>query len=148
MRLFSFPNVVRRAIGNSRESGNPGLQKCIQDWAGRPAWVLIQRQLSGLQTYGFPLSRERGTDANGIGLNTIAPELRPHELRHTHASPMLSQCTHAKIVSERLGYSSIGITIALCSYALPTVRGEAVSHFGAEWRKWNGKVMVNSGGRK
>ncbi len=71
--------------------------------------------------------------------------LRLHDLRHTHASLMLSQGIHPKIVSERLGHSSIGITIDLYSHVLPTVQGEAVSHFGAEWKKRNGKRMANSG---
>jgi integrase len=70
--------------------------------------------------------------------------LRLHDLRHTHASLMLSQGIHPKIVSERLGHSSIGITIDLYSHVLPTVQGEAVSHFGAEWKKRNGKRMANS----
>ena len=74
--------------------------------------------------------------------------LRLHDLRHTHASLMLSQGIHPKIVSERLGHSSIGITIDLYSHVLPTVQGEAVSHFGAEWKKRNGKRMANSDERE
>ena len=38
-------------------------------------------------------------------------EFRLHDLRHTHASLMLSKGIHPKIVSERLGHSTIGITI-------------------------------------
>ena len=56
---------------------------------------------------------------------------------------MLSQGIHPKIVSERLGHSSIEITIDLCSHLLPTVQGEAASRFGAEWKNRNGKRMAN-----
>ena len=72
--------------------------------------------------------------------------LRLHDLRHTHASLLLSQGIHPKIVSERLGHSSIAITMDLYSHVLPTVQGEAVSQFGAEWKKRNGERMANSGG--
>ena len=43
--------------------------------------------------------------ANSIGLNDI----RLYDLRHTHATLMLRQGIHPKIVSERLGRSSIAI---------------------------------------
>ena len=66
--------------------------------------------------------------------------VRLHDLRHTHASLMLTQGIHLKVVSERLGHSSIGITGDLYSHVLPTVQEEAVERFGAAWRirmaKW------------
>ena len=70
--------------------------------------------------------------------------LRLHDLRHTHASLMLSKGIHLKIVSERLGHSSIAITANLYSHVLPSVQQEAVEHFGAEWRRENGKRMANA----
>jgi integrase len=39
------------------------------------------------------------------------PELSPHGLRHTAASLLLSAGVPAKVVSERLGHSSITITM-------------------------------------
>ncbi|WP_337100493.1 tyrosine-type recombinase/integrase [Paenibacillus sp. YIM B09110] len=39
------------------------------------------------------------------------PKIRFHDLRHTHASLLLQQNVHPKLVSERLGHSSIGITL-------------------------------------
>ena len=70
--------------------------------------------------------------------------LRLHDLRHTHASLMLSQGIHLKVVSERLGHSSIGITGDLYSHVLPTVQEDAVRRFETEWRSGNGKRMANS----
>ena len=55
--------------------------------------------------------------------------LRLHDLRHTHASLMLSQGIHPKIVSERLGHSSIGITTDLYSYVLPNSAGRGSEQF-------------------
>lgn len=39
------------------------------------------------------------------------PQIRYHDLRHTHASLLLKMDVNPKIVSERLGHSSIGITL-------------------------------------
>ena len=61
--------------------------------------------------------------------------VRLHDLRHTHASLMLAKGIHLKIVSERLGHSSIGITGDSYSHVLPSVQEEAVSRFEAEWKK-------------
>jgi integrase len=38
------------------------------------------------------------------------PRLRLHDLRHTMATLMLAQGEHPKIVSERLGHATVGIT--------------------------------------
>ena len=44
------------------------------------------------------------------------PALRFHDLRHTSATMSLSQGTHPKIVQERLGHSSISMTMDLYSH--------------------------------
>ena len=60
--------------------------------------------------------------------------LRLHDLRHTHASLMLSEGVHLKVVSERLGHSSVAITGDIYSHVQPSVQREAVERFGAAWR--------------
>ena len=44
---------------------------------------------------------------------------RPRDLRHTHASLMLAQGVHPKIVSEQLGHATVGITLDTYSHVLP-----------------------------
>ncbi|WP_374992123.1 site-specific integrase [Paenibacillus sp. LHD-38] len=39
------------------------------------------------------------------------PRIRYHDLRHTHASLLILKDINPKIVSERLGHSSVGITL-------------------------------------
>jgi len=51
---------------------------------------------------------------------------RFHDLRHTHASHLLRVGVHTKIVSERLGRSSIGITLDTYSHVLPGMQQDAV----------------------
>ena len=53
--------------------------------------------------------------------------LRFHDLRHIHASLLLQQGTHPKVVSERLGHSGIGITMNLYSHVLPVLQAEAAT---------------------
>jgi integrase len=53
------------------------------------------------------------------------PPVRFHDLRHAHATLMLQQGIHPKIVSERLGHSSIGITLDTYSHVLPSMQEEA-----------------------
>jgi integrase len=57
------------------------------------------------------------------------PHVRFHDLRHTHATLMLKQEVHPKIVQERLGHSSITITLDTYSHVLPNMQREAVKRF-------------------
>jgi integrase len=57
------------------------------------------------------------------------PPVRFHDLRHGHATLMLLQGIHPKVVSERLGHSSIGITLDIYSHVLPTMQVEAARAF-------------------
>lgn len=57
------------------------------------------------------------------------PHIRFHDLRHAHATLMLLQGVHPKVVSERLGHASVGITLDTYSHVLPTMQSEAVKAF-------------------
>ncbi len=55
--------------------------------------------------------------------------IRLHDLRHTHASLMLRQGVHPKIVSERLGHSTVGITLDTYSHVTPGLQESAAMRF-------------------
>jgi integrase len=57
------------------------------------------------------------------------PKLRFHDLRHSHATLMLVQGVHPKIVSERLGHASIGITLDTYTHVLPSLQQQAADAF-------------------
>jgi integrase len=57
------------------------------------------------------------------------PQVRFHDLRHAHATLMLTQGVHPKVVSERLGHASIGITLDTYSHVLPTLQQDAANAF-------------------
>lgn len=53
------------------------------------------------------------------------PRIRFHDLRHTHATLLLSAGENVKVVSERLGHASINITLDTYSHVLPTMQKAA-----------------------
>ena len=61
------------------------------------------------------------------------PRFRFHDLRHTHASLLLEEGVHLKVVSERLGHSTVGITGDLYSHVSPNVQRDAADRMGVSW---------------
>lgn len=87
---------------------------------------------------GLVLDRGDGRPINPDTLSTgwarflrqhALPPVRFHDLRHAHATLMLTQGVHPKVVSERLGHASIGITLDTYSHVLPTLQQEAAEAF-------------------
>lgn len=62
---------------------------------------------------------------------TDLPSLTMRQLRHTHATALLRAGVHPKVVQERLGHSSIGVTLDIYSSVLPTMQREAVERLVA-----------------
>ncbi|NPV45147.1 MAG: site-specific integrase [Firmicutes bacterium] len=54
------------------------------------------------------------------------PRLNFHCLRHTHASLLLKAGVDIKIISERLGHSSVRITYDIYSHLMPGMQRTAV----------------------
>ena len=59
------------------------------------------------------------------------PHLRFHDLRHAHATHLLASGLHPKVASERLGHSTIGITLDLYSHVLPGMQEDAAARVDA-----------------
>ena len=57
--------------------------------------------------------------------------IRLHDARHTHASIMLKQGIHPKMVQERLGHSSIQMTLDTYSHVAPGLQEAAAARFDA-----------------
>jgi integrase len=53
------------------------------------------------------------------------PYVRFHDLRHSHATQLLANGVHPKIVSERLGHASVAITLDLYSHVTDTMQSDA-----------------------
>jgi integrase len=59
------------------------------------------------------------------------PQVRFHDLRHSHATQLLATGIHPKIAQERLGRSSIGVTLDLYSHVVESMQDEAASRVDA-----------------
>jgi integrase len=57
----------------------------------------------------------------------MLPQIRPHDLRHTHATLALQAGVHPKVVSERLGHATVSITLDTYSHAIPAMQEEAAA---------------------
>jgi integrase len=124
---------------------------------------LLRIQLGiGLNADDFVFIRSDGSPVNPSAV-TLAfrriikraglKNIRIHDLRHTHATLMLKAGIHPKVVSERLGHASIGITLDTYSHVLPGLQEAAAEKsdgiFGlANNEKWDAnlsKMLANSG---
>lgn len=61
----------------------------------------------------------------GLGHATV------QELRHAHASLLVAQGAHAKLVQERLGHATVNITLDTYAHLLPGQQREAAERFSA-----------------
>lgn len=55
--------------------------------------------------------------------------IRLHDLRHSHATQLIKQGVHVKVVSERLGHAGIAITLDTYSHVLPSMQETAAKSF-------------------
>lgn len=62
------------------------------------------------------------------------PQIRFHDLRHSHASQLLKQGVQLKVVSERLGHARSSTTMDIYSHVLPGMQEEAARRMDAALR--------------
>jgi integrase len=64
-------------------------------------------------------------------LKAQGQSVRLHGMRHSHASHMLAENVHPKVVQERLGHSSIAITMDIYSHLMPNMQADAAAKVDA-----------------
>jgi integrase len=69
------------------------------------------------------LAFSRAAKAAGV------PVIRLHDVRHTHASLLLAAGVNPKVVSERLGHSSVAFTLDTYAHVLPGMQPQAAEMF-------------------
>ncbi len=83
------------------------------------------------------ISRAWVATAKRAGVKVI----RFHDARHTHASLMLKQGIHPKVVQERLGHSTISTTLDIYSHVAPGIQKAAAQRFDDMLKvSYNGNV--------
>ncbi len=98
-RMMLGMEPTDEALVFSHPNGNPWLPNTVTH-----AWIKLVRR---------------------TGLKRI----RLHDARHSHASLLLKQGTHPKIVQERLGHSGIAITLDTYSHVAPGLQQAAALRF-------------------
>jgi integrase len=86
---------------------------------------LVFSTLEGKPLRPNTITRAWTTLATKAGVKPI----RLHDARHTHASLMLKQGVHPKIVQERLGHASIQMTLDTYSHVTPGLQEAAAEAF-------------------
>ena len=86
---------------------------------------LVFSQLDGKPLRPNTVTRAWATLAFRAGVRVI----RLHDARHTHASLMLKQRIHPKVVQERLGHVSIQMTLDTCSHVAHGLQQAAAEGF-------------------
>lgn len=117
-RLIALDTATVEALREHRK------QQLEERLAWGPAWVdsgLIFTLESGAPIHPERMTRWFEAHARASGL----PLIRLHDLRHTHATLALQAGVHAKVVQERLGHSSISITLDTYSHAIPAMQEDA-----------------------
>jgi integrase len=62
---------------------------------------------------------------------TGLPQIHLHDLRHTHATLALEAGIHPKVVSDRLGHSTVAITLDIYSHVISALSEEAAATVAA-----------------
>jgi integrase len=94
-----------------------------------PAWTdsgYVFVDELGVPYHPGRLSELFGRSCRAVGV----PPIRLHDLRHTMATAALQAGIHPKVVQERLGHSSIAITLDTYSHVAPTLQREAADKLG------------------
>ena len=92
--------------------------------------ILTGEDLVFGDVYGSPLSPSTVSHAFRDICKKVAIEgIRFHDLRHTHATLLMKQGVNPKVVQERLGHSSISVTLDIYSHVVPGMQEVAAMQF-------------------
>ncbi len=81
---------------------------------------------------GRPMRGDSVTSAFGrLVRRSGLPQIRLHDLRHTHATHLLAAGVNIKLASERLGHASVSFTLDTYGHCLPGQQAEAAAAVSA-----------------
>jgi integrase len=76
------------------------------------------------------VAERKRTGETGTEPDLIPAPIRFHDLRHTHASALISGGASVKAVSRRLGHADVAITLRVYSHLMPDDDGRLASQVG------------------
>ncbi len=118
-RRIELSESVVRALEDHRK-------RALAEGNAASPWVFCN-------TLGGPLRRSHfhRQDYKPLLQRAGLPDIRFHDLRHSHATILIQQGTPAKVVQERLGHSQISVTLGTYSHVMPTMQREATDQLDA-----------------
>jgi integrase len=153
-RNIDLSSAAQLSVTGSAEQTKEGVREKATK-SGRPRTVALTalaveelsrhkaRQAEELLRFGIRQSDDMYVVAQAEGLplkpnslthefvrfidGTTLPRVRFHDLRHSHATHLLSSGVHPKIAQERLGHATIAITLDLYSHVLPGMQADAAA---------------------
>ena len=106
---------------------------------------LVEGDLVFSQPDGRPLLPDTVSHAWAkLAQRTGLKGIRLHDARHSHASLMLKQGIHPKIVQERLGHASIQVTLDTYSHVAPGLQEAAAARFDEAFATTPKKELVEN----
>lgn len=134
--------TVRRTL-SGYINGKPELSECKTKYSNRRIELdkatidMLQRRLKeNVKNHEYVFTKKDGRiySRQGMRLRNMCKQvgIDPrsfHALRHTHASILLANGIHPKIVQERLGHAKISTTLDIYSHLIPSMQMVAVNVF-------------------
>lgn len=122
-RAVALPMVLIEELRTLREEQAEHRRVLEANYA---AYDLIFCQPNGKPLHAHNVARR---DFRAVLKRAGLPQIRFHDLRHAHASMLLQQGVHPKVVQERLGHSTVGMTLDTYSHTVRGMQEQAVAAF-------------------
>ncbi len=107
-------------------------------------WAYQDNDLVLCEDDGRPWGPDRFSAEWHKTMKQLGRPVRFHDLRHTHATLLLRQGVHPKVVSERLGHSTINITLDTYSHVMPDLQDEAALKLDGALRAAMGEARTET----
>ena len=121
-RVVSIATSVVDALARHRDAQDR-LRAAAPDWYDRWGLVFTAPDGGHLDPQRVTMEFRRLVRASPV------PVIRLHDLRHTHASLLLAAGVPVKVVSERLGHTTIAMTMDVYGHLLPGMDADAAARF-------------------
>jgi integrase len=122
-RVVAVDEGTQRALTLHRQRQNTERRYASEVWT-ETGYVVVRED-------GQPLDPDRISHLFRLTAEAAGvPRIRLHDLRHTAAALALATGMHPKVMSDRLGHSSIAITLDVYGHLVPGLQEDAAAAVG------------------
>lgn len=121
-RTITLPALTVEALTRHRSAQ---AEERLRLGLGKAELVFTRADGAPMDADGLTKAFAKLVKASGIRAITF------HGLRHTHISHQLMDGVHVKVVSERAGHASVGITLGVYAAFIPTLQADAATRIDA-----------------